>query len=70
MLGLNSGIGCYHSVGWFRVLGLVEGLFRVGLKFILGYFRVRLIFFCGWCRVYLGLFRVGLDLFTVGLVYI
>jgi hypothetical protein len=55
VLGLNGGIGCYHSVGWFRVyLGLVEGLFRVGLKFIPGDFRVRLIFFA----VGLGLFRV------------
>ena len=52
MLGLNSGIGCYHSVGWFRVyLGLVQGLFREGY--------VGLVY--GWFRVisgYLGLFMV------------
>ena len=30
VLGLNSGNGCYHSVGWFRVyLGLVYGHWRV-----------------------------------------
>ena len=38
MLGLNSGIGCYHSVDGFWVyLGLVEGLLSVGLGFIQGY---------------------------------
>ena len=48
MLGLNSGIECYHSVGWFRVyLGLVSGWFRVYLGLVEGSFR--------------GFFRVGLG---------
>lgn len=61
VLGLDSGIWCYHSVGWFRFyLGLVW--FRVCLG-IVGWFKVYL----RLVRCLFGDFRVGLDWFWVGL---